>query len=383
MLRVALRLGLSSFGGPLAHIGYFERTYVRERHWLSAESYAALLALCHVLPGPTSSQLGFLIGLQRAGWRGALAAWAGFTLPSALLLFGAALLAARLQGTAALALLAGLKLVAVAVVAQAVWTMGRRLCTDAATWLIALGAAALLLLLGGSRAQLAVLAGAALAGALCCRPLAASAAAAIRVQRAGWPALMAFALLLLGFACLSWLSPHSPLALAAIFYNAGALVFGGGHVVLPLLRDALVPTGWVSDDAFLGGYGLAQAMPGPLFAVAAYLGAVALPTAATLGAALALLCIFLPGLLLAVAGASLWQRLARAARLRAALAGINAAVVGILAAALYDPLWTSAVRDGADVAIAAAAFLVLQSRRGGPLAAVILCVVCSLLRALR
>jgi len=384
VLRASLQLGLTSFGGPIAHLGYFERAYVRQRHWLSPQQYGNLVALCQILPGPTSSQVGFLVGLHRAGWPGALAAWLGFTLPSAVLLFGCARLSARVQGPLALALTHGLKLVAVAVVAQAVWSMARRLCTDGTTWLMAIGAAALLLIGGGAGLQLVVLATAGAAGMLFCRPVSVPPAAPdTPVRRAvAWRALSVFGSLLLGLPLLSFWFPHGYLALARVFYRAGALVFGGGHVVLPLLRAALVPHGWLSDDAFLTGYGLAQAVPGPLFTVAAYLGAVAAVPSPAAGAAVAVVCIFLPGLLLAVAGLSLWSRLSAHERLGAALTGINAAVVGILAAALYDPVWTSAVRDGVDVAVAAGALLLLQGLRAPPLAAVGLCVACSVLRAL-
>ena len=384
MLRVALQLGLTSCGGPIAHLGYFERTYVRQRGWLSEQHYGALVALCQILPGPTSSQVGFLIGLHRAGWPGALAAWFGFTLPSALLMYAGAVLSARPAGPLALAVVHGLKLVAVAVVAQAVWMMARRLCTDIATWLIGLSAAVLLLLLaGGSAAQLGVLAGAAVAGMVWCRPAAAAGAARSAVAvpgTAAWPALGVFLLLLVSLALLAWRSPHGELALAEVFYRSGALVFGGGHVVLPLLRESLVPHGWLSDDRFLAGYGLAQAMPGPLFSVAAYLGAVATHGSVS-GAFIALACIFLPGLLLAVAGVSLWGRLAAHRPVRAAMSGVNAAVVGILAAALYDPVWVSAVHDGADVAVAAAGLVLLVALRAPPLVLVVLCVAYSVLRA--
>jgi len=382
VLRIALRLGLTSFGGPIAHLGYFERTYVRERGWLSGEEYAALVALCQVLPGPTSSQVGFLIGLHRAGWRGALAAWLGFTLPSALLLYACARLAARVQGPLASALVHGLKLAAVAVVAEAVWSMARRLCTDASTWLIAAGAMVLLLASGSAGAQLAVLLAAAAAGSVWCRPAAVAVQGIAKEQWAGTLSLGAFAVLLLGLPVLSWRYPHSGFALAQVFYRAGALVFGGGHVVLPLLRAALVPAGWLSDDAFLGGYGLAQAVPGPLFSVAAYLGAIAVPGAPPAGATMALIAIFLPGLLLALAGSSVWTTLAHHARLRAAVTGVNAAVVGVLAAALYDPVWLSGVHDGADVAVAGIGLLSLGSGRVPPLTAVVLCTAASLLRLL-
>src|SRR5215472_6469736 len=385
VLRVALRLGLTSFGGPIAHLGYFERTYVRELGWLSAEQYGALVGLCQILPGPTSSQVGFLIGLHRAGWGGALAAWVGFTLPSALVLYASARLSTQLQGPLVEATVHGLKLVAVAVVAQAVWSMARRLSTDTRTRLIALGAAALLLGSGAAGAQLAALALGLAAGVLWCRParIPPLASEPLAGGRIAWLALAAFSVLLLALPLLSWRYPHSGVALAQVFYRAGALVFGGGHVVLPLLRAALVPTGWLSDDVFLGGYGLAQAVPGPLFTVAAYLGPSAVPSAPTTGALIALMAIFLPGLLLAVAGSSLWTALALRGRLRAGITGINAAVVGILAAALYNPVWTSAVRDPADIAVAAGALLLLAGRRVPPFVVVLLCVAASIVRSLR
>ena len=383
VLRVALRLGLTSFGGPIAHLGYFERTYVREHAWLSADEYASLVALCQILPGPTSSQVGFLIGLHRAGWRGALAAWLGFTLPSALVLCACARLATEVQGPLVSALTHGLKLVAVAVVAQAVWSMARRLCTDAVTWLIAAAAMGLLVanVAASAGVQLAVLAGAAAVGSLWCRPAAVPVQRTAREQWLAVPSLATFAGLLLGLSMLSWRYPHGLFALAQVFYRAGALVFGGGHVVLPLLRAALVP-GWLSDDEFLGGYGLAQAMPGPLFTVAAYLGAMAVPTVPSAAAVIALIAIFLPGLLLALAGSSVWSALARHVRLRAAMTGVNAAVVGVLAAALYDPVWVSSVHDGADLAVAGGGVLLLASGRVPPLAVVALCAGASLLRTL-
>jgi chromate transporter len=381
VLRVALRLGLTSFGGPIAHLGYFERVYVRERAWLSAEQYAALVGLCQILPGPTSSQVGFLIGLHRAGWRGALAAWLGFTLPAALLLYGCARLSTRVQGPLAGATVHGLKLVAVAVVAQAVWSMARRLCTDAGTALIGLGAAALLLASGTPAAQLAALAAGFVAGLLWCRPASVPPLVAdpLAGGRAAWLALATFAVLLLALALLAWRFPHSGVALVQVFYRAGALVFGGGHVVLPLLRAPLVP-GWLSDDAFLSGYGLAQAVPGPLFTVAAYLGAIAASNAPTAGAVFALLAIFAPGLLLAIAGSSLWGALAHRTRLRSGITGVDAAVVGVLAAALYDPVWTSAVHDAADVAVAAGALLLLMIQRVPTLVVVALCAAISVVR---
>ena len=381
VLRVALRLGLTSFGGPIAHLGYFERTYVRELGWLSAEQYGGLVALCQVLPGPTSSQVGFLIGLHRAGWGGALAAFLGFTLPSALVLYACARLSTQLEGPLVEATIRGLKLVAVAVVAQAVWSMAWRLSTDTRTRLIALGAAALLLASGAASAPLAALAQGLAAGVLWCRPASVPPPASepLARGRAAWLALAAFSVLLLALPLLSWRYPHSGVALAQVFYRAGALVFGGGHVVLPLLRAPLVP-GWLSDDAFLGGYGLAQAMPGPLFTVAAYLGAIAAVGTPTAGALIALVAIFLPGLLLAVAGSSLWTALAQGTHLRAGITGVNAAVVGILAAALYDPVWTSAIHGPADIAVAAGALLLLMTQRVPPLVVVALCTALSIVR---
>jgi chromate transporter len=385
VLRTSLHLGLTSFGGPLAHLGYFERTYVHRLRWLSGEDYSALVALCQVLPGPSSSQVGFLIGLYRAGWSGALAAWLGFTLPSALLLYGCALLSAHAQGPIALAVVHGLKLVAVAVVAQALWSMARRLCPDRSTAAMALAAAALLLLFGGERTQLAALAAGALGGMLLCRHTSAvSAGPRLPVRRAvAWLAAALFALLLLVLPLLAALFPHGYVALAERFYRAGALVFGGGHVVLPLLRDALVPGGWISDEGFLAGYGLAQAMPGPLFTVAAYMGAANASThSPALAAAVAVVFIFLPGLLIAVAGAALWGSLARHAPVRAALAGVNAAVVGILGAALYDPLWITAVHGALDAGVVGGALLLLMSGRAPPLVVVLLCAGCSVIRVL-
>src|SRR6516162_6474843 len=367
---VALRLGLTSFGGPIAHLGYYERTYVRQRQWLAPEEYAGLVALCQMVPGPASSQVGYLIGLRRAGWGGAFAAWAGFTLPSALVMFAFAILAPHLEGPTTDAVLHGLKLVAVAVVAQAVWSMARNLCPDRPRAALALLAAALLLVTSGSFVQMAALLIGAVGGAVLCRDLpAAPGLPAMPVSlRTGGVALASFLILLV--------------ALAGIFYKAGALVFGGGHVVLPLLRDALVPQGWLSDDIFLAGYGVAQAIPGPLFTFSAYLGAVVAPAgAALLWSAVALIFIFLPGVLIALAGLPVWLWLGHHPAARAALAGINAAVVGVLGAALYNPIWLSAIGNGRDVAIALVGFLLLERWRVPPLAIVVFCVGAALISA--
>jgi chromate transporter len=384
---VALRLGLTSFGGPIAHLGYYERTYVRQRQWLSPDEYAGLVALCQMVPGPASSQVSFLIGLRRAGWAGAFAAWAGFTLPSAVVMFGFALLAPRLEGHAADAVLHGLKLVAVAVVAQAVWSMARNLCPDRPRAAVALLAAALLLVVSGSLVQIAALLIGAVGGAVLCRALpAAPKLPPLPVTlRTGGVALALFLILLVALPLAGAAAPHSLLALAGIFYKAGALVFGGGHVVLPLLRNALVPQGWLSDSTFLAGYGVAQAIPGPLFTFSAYLGAIVAPAGAgpaLLWASVALLFMFLPGLLIALAGLPVWLWLGRHPAARGALAGINAAVVGVLGAALYNPIWLSAVASGRDLAIALTGFLLLERWRVPPLAIVILCVGAALISAL-
>jgi chromate transporter len=385
---VALGLGLTSFGGPIAHLGYFERTYVQRRRWLSADDYAGLVALCQMIPGPASSQVGFLIGLRRAGWAGALAAWLGFTLPSALIMFAFAWLAPRLTGPLFQATLHGLKLVAVAIVAQAVLSMGRKLCPDLRRAAIALLGATILLCVGGAVIQLVALVAGAVGGVLLCRdvegpekpprlPIG---------RRTGLAAGAAFLLLLVGLPLAAQVAPRSMLDMAAIFYRAGAFVFGGGHVVLPLLRDALVPAGWLNDNTFLSGYGATQAMPGPLFTFAAYLGATIAPHGSGFGASLlwslvALIFLFLPGLLVALAGLPLWNWVGHHSIARGALAGVNAAVVGVLGAALYSSIWTSAILGGRDLAIALVAFMLLERWRAAPILIVVLCVGASLTSA--
>ena len=386
---VALGLGLTSFGGPIAHLGYFERTYVQRRRWLSADDYAGLVALCQMIPGPASSQVGFLIGLRRAGWSGALAAWLGFTLPSAVLMFAFAWLAPSLSAPLAQAGLHGLKLVAVAVVAQAVWSMASKLCPDLPRAALAVVAASLLLLFGGPLMQFVALAAGAVGGMLFCRGLPGQAMPPkLPVGRgAGLVFVTVFLALLIGLPLAAHLAPRSMLAMAAIFYRTGALVFGGGHVVLPLLRDALVPSGWLGDGAFLSGYGAAQALPGPLFTFAAYLGAAIAPHGSgpgvsALWSAVALVFIFLPGMLLALAGLPLWGWIGHHPTARGALAGINAAVVGVLGAALYNPIWTSAVLGARDLAIALIAFMLLERWRAPPILIVVFCVASALGMAL-
>ncbi|HET9019629.1 MAG TPA: chromate efflux transporter [Acetobacteraceae bacterium] len=362
VFRAFLRLGLTSFGGPVAHLGYFRAEFVERRRWLDDRAFSDLVALCQFLPGPASSQTGFALGLLRGGYRGALAAWAGFTLPSALLLVLFAYGAGRIEGSAAgQGLLHGLKLVAVAVVAQAVWGMARTLCPDRPRAAIGTAAAVLLLAAPGAATQVGAIVLGGLAGLFLTAPAStAHAPSGLRVgRRVGMACLALYALLLV--------LPLPPL-LGAV-YRAGALVFGGGHVVLPLLRDAVVTPGLVSQDAFLAGYGAAQAVPGPLFTFAAYLGAVA---AGVPGAAVALVAIFLPGILALLGVLPFWEDLRAHPRAQAAMRGINAAVVGILGAALYTPVWTSAVLRPADVALALVGFVLLTVWRAPPLVVVAL-----------
>ena len=370
IFRIFLRLGLTSFGGPIAHLGYFRRMFVTRLAWLDEAAYADLVGLCQFLPGPASSQVGFALGVSRGGWRGGLAAWAGFTLPSALLLFLFASLQASVQGPAALAVLHGLKLVAVAVVAQAVWGMARTLTPDLKRLLIAAIAATLVSIVAGSFGQIGAIFFGALAGLVFCRGLTFSNPpedARAPTRKTGLVCLAVFFLLLLFLPWLAALTRDHALAVFSAFYRSGALVFGGGHVVLPLLSEAVVAPGWISQSDFLAGYGAAQAVPGPLFTVAAYLGAMLKGDLnGWTGALLALVGIFLPGILILMGTLPFWHGLRMRPLPRAALAGVNAAVVGILAAALYDPLWKSAVGDGRDAALAAAGFLLLVGAKAPP-----------------
>jgi len=377
IFRIFLQLGLTSFGGPVAHLGYYRNEFVLRRRWLDDARYGDLVALCQFLPGPASSQVGFALGVLRSGsLLGGLAAWAGFTLPSALLMVAFALGAAKLAGPAAAGLVHGLKLVAVAVVAQAAWGMARTLTPDRQRIAIAFAAVAVVVLADGPAGQLAAIAVGALAGYWLCRgPLVPSGAewSTPVGRRAGIAALALFAVLLLGLPLLAGVAESHPLALFDAFYRSGALVFGGGHVVLPLLQAETVASGWLSNETFLAGYGLAQALPGPLFAFAAYLGAQAGMTANALaGAALALCALFLPGLLLVYGTLPFWDRFRRHAAARRAMMGANAAVVGILAAALVDPVWTSAVADLRDAGVALAGFLLLTLARAPSWVVVIL-----------
>nr|WP_205523689.1 chromate efflux transporter [Rhodopseudomonas sp. BR0C11] len=370
---VFLKLGLTCFGGPIAHLGYFRDEFVVRRRWLDEQSYGDLVGLCQFLPGPASSQVGFAIGLKRAGALGALAAWTGFTLPSALALVLFAYGAAALDGPLGTGLLHGLKLTAVAIVAQAVWGMSRQLCPDRERATIAVAAALIVLLSTLPVAQLGAIALGAMAGMLWCRSDALQNFGDVgaRVSRpVGVAALLGFVVLLLGLPLLAQLSGSSIIAAFDAFYRSGALVFGGGHVVLPLLRDAFVGPGWVSDDAFLAGYGAAQAVPGPLFSFAAYLGAIAAPVRGLLGAAIGLVGIFLPGFLILLGVLPFWHGLRRYPAAQAMMRGVNAAVVGLLGAALYSPVWTSTMRGTADVAVALTGFALLTIWRVPPLVVV-------------
>lgn len=361
---IFLRLGLTSFGGPIAHLGYFRDEFVTRRQWLTERSYADLVGLCQFLPGPASSQVGIAIGLSRAGYLGALAAWAGFTLPSALGLILFALGIANYGDVMPAGVLHGLKVVAVAVVAQAVWGMARILCPDAARITLMLVASCLVLVLPSAWGQVAVIVVAGIVGFMLFKPAQAAAHDPLPIvirRRVGLLWLALFFVLLLGLPLLAALLPNQTLSMVDAFYRAGSLVFGGGHVVLPLLQAEVVPSGWVANDVFLAGYGAAQAVPGPLFTFAAFLGAsMSAPSSAWLGGVICLLAIFVPSFLLVMGVLPFWEQLRRHMRTQAALSGINAAVVGVLLAALYDPVWINAIHAPPDFALALGALLALM-----------------------
>jgi chromate transporter len=375
VLLVFLRLGVSCFGGPIAHIGYFRDEFVVRRRWIDELAYADLVGLCQFLPGPASSQVGFSIGLMRAGYRGGLAAWTGFTLPSATALVLFAYGAGELGGPVGIGLVHGLKLVAVAIVAQAVWGMAQTLCPDRERASIAAAAALIILLSASSISQIAAILLGGVAGPWFCRggPPTTTGHVTVPVSRAvGLASLAVFFLLLAGLPALRGFFHSQGLALFEAFYRSGALVFGGGHVVLPLLREAFVTPGWVGDDAFLVGYGAAQAVPGPLFTFAAYLGAVVTPSPHRLtGAALGLIGIFLPGVLILMGTLPFWETFRKGAGAQAVMRGVNAAVVGLLGAALYNPVWTSSVKTPGDFGIALLGFVLLTVWRAPPLVVVI------------
>ncbi|BCL78712.1 chromate transporter [Ktedonobacteria bacterium brp13] len=354
------RLGLTSFGGPIAHLGYFRQEIVVRRKWIDEQNYADLLALCQFLPGPSSSQMGIALGMTRAGLWGGLAAWLGFTLPSAIALTIFAYVTAGVRGVTQSGWLHGLLVVAVAVVAQAVWGMAKTLCVDRLRATIAVLAAIALLLWPIAIVQILILAVGGILGwrFLQKTEVVKTSALPISIPRrfavACW---IVFFALIVGLPLLRLVFHNQGLALFDTFFRVGSLVFGGGHVVLPLLQREVVPAGWVTNDQFLSGYAAAQAVPGPLFTFSAYLGAVSHPTPnGWLGALIALVAIFLPSFFFVIGILPFWNHLRSIEAFQAALRGINAAVVGILLAALYQPIWTSAIHTPVDLALGLLAF---------------------------
>jgi chromate transporter len=375
VFRSFLILGLTSFGGPVAHIGYFRKEFVARRAWVAESTFADLVALCQFLPGPGSSQLCFVLGLGRLGWLGAILAWAGFTLPSAIFLFAFARLSSSLSGATAIAAIHGLKLVAVAVVAQAVWGMAKTLTPDFRRASLAMAAAAIVLIVSGSFAQVSAIAMGGLIGVAICRDLAMAQTGFLKPTISpvtGLACLAIFVVVLFGAPLLATEAGNHVLAVFNAFYRTGALVFGGGHVVLPLLSDAVVKPGWISESSFLTGYGAAQAVPGPLFTVSAYLGA-SLKDAPNglIGAGIAIVGIFLPGMLLITGTLPFWDNFRATPNAQAAICGVNAAVVGILGAALYDPLWKTSIESWQDVALASMGFILLTLGNAPPWSVVI------------
>jgi chromate transporter len=386
VLRIFAKLGFTCFGGPIAHIGYFRDEFVVRRKWIDEHAFADLVALCQFLPGPASSQVGFSIGLMRAGYPGALAAWTGFTLPSAVALVLFSYGAGALTGPVGAGLLHGLKLTAVAIVAQAVWGMARNLCPDRERASIAVVAALIILFSAASIAQIGAIVLGGVAGLWLCRSEAPAPSGHVDIpvsRTMGLITLGMFFVLLAGLPVLRGLTGSSGVALFDAFYRSGALVFGGGHVVLPLLREAFVAPGWLSDDTFLAGYGAAQAVPGPLFTFAAYLGTVVTREPHGLvGAALGLFGIFVPGMLILLGALPFWDAFRKRAGAQAMMRGVNAAVVGVLGAALYNPVWTTSVRTGGDFGIALVGFVLLTAWRAPPLVVVAISAVGGILLAL-
>lgn len=375
-----LKLGCTCFGGPIAHLGYFRREIVEKRQWITESQYTQLLAICQFLPGPASSQLGFSLGLLRAGWLGAIAAFVAFTLPSVVLLIAFASFLPSLGSDYGQAAIAGLKIVAFVAVADAVLGMSKKLCPDVSRASIAVLATCVLLLAESAAVQLLVVAAGALAGAVLCRTAANEDSDPLPIHysvKSGYFLLALFFALLLALPLLGSNQP-ALLSIMDAFYRAGALVFGGGHVVLPLLQDSVVQPGWIDRETFLAGYGASQAIPGPMFSFSAYLGNL-IPTGQhpLLGALLAVLFIFLPGFLLVAGVLPLWKALSSNALTANAIAGINAAVVGLLAAALYDPIFTSAINNSIDLAIGIIGFLILSIWKKSPLFVVAWCVLAS------
>jgi chromate transporter len=375
-----LRLGVTSFGGPVAHLGYFHDELVLRRKWLDEKAYVDLVALSQFLPGPASSKVGIAIGLSRAGYLGALAAWTGFTMPSAIALVAFGYGVTSLGNALGSGWLHGLKVAAVAVVANAVLTMMRSLTPDRERATLAAAAAALVLAMPSSFGQIIAIALGAVAGLLLFRgtPVEGHSALPHPVSRnAALVAIALFFAILIGLPLIAAAVPNHAVQLFDVFYRAGALVFGGGHVVLPLLQAAVVPPGWVSNDAFLAGYGATQAVPGPLFTFSAYLGTVMAPAPnGWLGAALCLFAMFLPAFLLVIGPMPFWDALRQKSSAQAALRGVNAAVVGLLLAALYNPVWTSGITSAGDFALGVVAFLLLFTWKTPPWLVVVICALC-------
>lgn len=373
---IFFRLGLTSFGGPIAHLGYFRQEFVARRRWLDEHAYADLVALCQFLPGPASSQVGIALGLSRGGIPGAVASWLGFTLPSAIALVLFGLGVTYFSGNLGSGWLHGLKVVAVAVVAQALWGMGKSLSPDKLRATVAVGAAVAVTLFPSALGQVSVIAASGLFGWVFLRNSGALPHNQIQTtsgRATGVLMLFVFFLLLFVLPVAAGSTNSYGVKLFDSFYRAGSLVFGGGHVVLPLLQSQVVPAGWISNDAFLAGYGAAQAVPGPLFTFAAYLGAVSTQApSGWLGAGIALVAIFLPAFLLIAGILPFWEVLRRYEAMQRAMLGINAAVVGLLLSAFYNPVWTSAIRNTADFSLAAIAFLLLAFWKCPPWLVVIL-----------
>lgn len=378
MLWRFLRLGCTAFGGPVAHLGYFREEFVRQARWLKESEYADLVALCQFLPGPTSSQVGIALGLQRAGLAGAFAAWVGFTLPSVVIILAFAYGLAAWGDVLTAGWIHGLKLAAVAVVANAVWSMAVQLCPDRERVLVALGTAALLLIMVDPLWQVAAMVlGGGIGYALFRGRIIPGAAGAVhpsRLRGCGWPWLAAFALLLVVLPAAASLFRTEGLELAAGFYRAGSLVFGGGHVILPLLDSFTVAPGWVDRETFLAGYGASQALPGPLFAFTAYLGSLLnVGPGGIVGGLFALTLAYVPSWLLVLGALPYWNRMRTMASVQAALMGTNAAVVGLLLAAFIHPVWTSSVTGPGPLALAALAFGALRFLGVPPWALVLAC----------
>lgn len=374
---IFLRLGLTSFGGPAAHIAYFRDEFVVRRRWLNEQGYADLVALCQFLPGPASSQVGLALGMSQNGYRGAFAAWCGFTLPSAIALIIFALGVTTYSDVLHQGILQGLKVVAVAVVAQAVWGMARTLCTDTQRITLMALACSAALLAPSAWIQVLILALAGLGGLFLFKGETDKQHTPLQIpisRRAGVMHLLAFFSLLLALPLLALLLPNPSLAIVDAFYRAGSLVFGGGHVVLPLLQSEVVTPGWIDKDAFLAGYGAAQAVPGPLFTFAAFLGtAMNQAPNGWLGGGIALLAIFAPSYLLIAGALPFWEQLRSHKHTRAALAGVNAAVVGLLLAALYQPVWTGAIGRAEDFVLGLLALIALMFWKLPPWLVVVAC----------